>query len=339
MKNIFLFSKPWLFVILGLFLLHGCYYDRTENGEYALNPDISFTISLKVASGKNITAVVPVDENNYCYAVGHSVFQVENSQETSIDAPSDILSLARNKTDQSLWWGTYSSGLGCFKDGQITYFNQKTDNFPRDLIRDVICDDKGVVWFNSSAHLLGGLGCYSNGKFSFYTPVNSELPDNLIKSMACRGEKLFIATGGYVNDQKVVCVDDGQWKTLPITGYYLTDLDVDQQGRVYVIDDVGLSSSLMTNKIYELENNRCKDILQEKSRFENSPYFLKTDLRNYLWVARFTNPDNRNLAVYDGETWHEAPADCPGSIINCISVDHHNNIWLGTKDGIYVLKQ
>jgi ligand-binding sensor domain-containing protein len=158
--------------------------------------------------------------------------------------------------------------------------------------------------------------------------------------MACSGEKLFIATGGTVTQQKVVTLENGEWKTLPIQGYYLMDMDVDPEGRVYVIDDSGLSSSsMMTNKIYFYDKHDCKNILLEKTRFENTPYILKTDLRNYLWVARFTNPPAGNLAVYDGEKWQDAPESFPETFVNCMAVDQNNTVWLGTRDGIYCLEQ
>jgi ligand-binding sensor domain-containing protein len=332
--------KPIVIILFGVFVFCGCYYDRTENEVFTFNHDINFTISQIIAAGKNVSVMVVLDEKTYFYSVDKTLFLVENGLESTIELPSAILSMAWKKKDQSLWLGTYSSGLVCLKNDQISYFNQKNNNLPRDLIRDVICDNNGDIWFNCSAHLLGGLGRYNGEKLTILTPSNSVLPDNLIKSMACSGEKLYITTGGTVTQQKVVTLENGVWKTLPIQGYYLMDIDVDREGRVYVIDDSGLSSSsLMTNKIYLYDNHDYKDILMEKSRFENTPYILKTDLRNYLWVARFTNPPAGNLAVYDGEKWQDAPESFPESFVNCMAVDQNNTIWLGTKDGIYVLKQ
>jgi ligand-binding sensor domain-containing protein len=332
--------KSIAIILTGVFVFSGCYYDRTENELIAFNPDINFTISHLLADGKNVSVLVVLDEKNYFYSVDKTLFRVENGQESAIELPSAILSMAWRKKDQSLWVGTYSSGLGCLKNSQISYINQKNNNLPRDLIRDVVCDNNGDIWFNSSAHLLGGLGRYSGEKLTIFTPSNSVLPDNLIKSMACLGEKLYIATGGTVTQQKVVTLENGEWETLPVQGYYLMDMDVDREGRVYVIDDSGLSSSsMMTNKIYLYDKHDCKDILLEKTRFENTPYILKTDLRNFLWVARFTNPTAGNLAVYDGEKWQDAPESFPDSFINCMAVDQNNNIWLGTKDGIYILNQ
>jgi ligand-binding sensor domain-containing protein len=326
------------YIILGALTFSGC-YDISEKETLTLNPEIDFTVSFQMAAGKNISSLLAFDENNYFFSIGNQIFCVEDSKNFQIEVTSDVLALARNETDKLLWLGTKSSGLGRLNEGQITYFTQKKDKLPRDLISYLVCDSEGAVWFSSSAHQLGGLGRYYKGEFRFYTPENSALPDNLIKSIACLGDKIFVVTGGTVTQQKVVSIDENKWKTLPIQGYYLMDMDVDQDGKVYVIDDTGLSSTMMTNKIYLYDYNKCRNILPNGSWSEFWPHRLKTDLRNYLWVAKFSSQNNRNLAVFDGETWHEAPSDFPDMFINCIAVDKNNAIWLGTTDGIYILNQ
>jgi hypothetical protein len=202
--------------------------------------------------------------------------------------------MAWNEIEKVLWFGTWSSGLARFKDGKISYFTQSSNNLPRDLVSDLVCDCNGTVWFSSSAHLLGGLGRYLNDGFKFYAPGNSSLPDNLIKSIACVGERIFVATGGTVTQQKVVEIDGNKWKLLPVAGYYLMDMDVDREGRVYVIDDVGLSSSSnSTNKIYLFDNDNYRNILTDGSW----PHCLKTDLRNYLWVSK-SGPENSDILQF-----------------------------------------
>ncbi len=211
---------------------------------------------------------------------------------------------------------------------------------PRDLVFHVACDSKGRVWFSSSAHLLGGLGCYSDGTFQFFTPDNSILPDNLIKDITCNGENVYVATGGYVGQQKVVEISNGEWKLLPVEGYYLMDMDVSKKGTLYVIDDVSLSSSYqMTNKVYRLRNDSVVNILPDVSRWDYYPHRVKADLRDYLWLAKFSSGESPNLAVFDGERWQEPPAGFPELLINCMAVDRSNALWLATTNGIYILPQ
>jgi len=135
-----------------------------------------------------------------------------------------------------------------------------------------------------------------------------------------------------VNQQKVVYVSGNDWETLPIQGYYLMDMDVDLNGNVYVVDDTGLSSTIMPNRIYRYSDGTCTYIIPEESCPDIYPHRLKSDLRNYLWLAKFSFGNEKNLMVYDGKTWHKAPGDFLDLQINCISVDKNNNIWLGTSE-------
>ncbi|HNX80282.1 MAG TPA: two-component regulator propeller domain-containing protein [Prolixibacteraceae bacterium] len=331
--------KKYLSVLFAGILAGGCFWDNSDTDLPLFGGEPAFTITQILAEGKLISALEVTDVNNFCYSSGNKLFVVSEGTETVVELASEILSVVRNTMDKSIWAGTYSSGLARIKNGNITYYDQQKNQLPRNLIRDVLCDPDGNVWFNCSAFKLGGLGLLSNDKIEIFTPANSALPDNLIKSTAIRNGKIYVATGGTVTQQKVAVMEEDGWKTLPVTGYYLMDMDVDQNGKVYVIDDTGLSSSMMTNKIYVFDQDGCRDILQQKNRFEESPYLVKTDLRNFLWVASFTQPGKEPLTVYDGNSWISAPDDFPDLYIKCISVDKDNNIWLGTDQGIYILDQ
>jgi ligand-binding sensor domain-containing protein len=311
-----------------------------EDKDYYLSQEISFNISSHIFAGENISSIFTLDENNYWYSVDDRLVQCENSQLLNLKISSRILSITWNNQNQTLWFGTSSSGLGQLKKGALSYYTKASDNLPRDLVSGLVCEKNGQLWFNCSAHQLGGLGCFHNGKFKFYTPENSELPDNLIKSIAIRDQTIYVATGGTVEKQKVLTISNNKWKLLPVTGYYLMNMDVARDGTVYVIDDAGLSSSSsVTNKILEYKNGLVRDILPPDSGRDVWPHLLKTDLRNYLWVSAFCQENRSCLTVFDGEKWHEVPSGFPDIIINCITVDTNNNIWLGTSNGIYILSQ
>lgn len=302
--------------------------------------EVSFDVSSRLADGISISSLAVINEDYYFYSSGKQLFCYNNGESGQWDAASKIMAMAWNESDKSLWFGTESSGLGRFKTGKITYFDQNTDHFPRNLVSDVVCDNNGIVWFSCSAHRLGGLGKYSSGTFLFYTPGNSDLPDNLIKSIAFAADQVYVVTGGTVDNQKVTVIQGDRWKHIPVGGYYLMDMDVDQNGNIYIIDDVSLSSSsFSTNKILLCKNGQCRNILPDNSRWDFWPRLLKTDLRNYLWVSKWGSEKSKNLSVYDGDTWHEAPEGFPDEYINCIAVDQNNTIWLGAGKGIILLRQ
>ena len=315
----------------------GCITDTMVDDTH-LSKEIVFTVSGHFAEQNEISSLVATDTGNYYYATGNQIIKVENAKSTTFSATSEVLVIALNKSDQSLWFGTKSSGLGHYKDGKIRYYTMESDALPRNLVHCIACDEDGAVWFSSSAHRLGGLCCYKNGKIEIFTPQNAALPDNLIKSISCKDGIVYVATGGTVNQQKMIQIEGNRWKLLPVEGYYLMGMDVDSEKRLYVIDDTGLSSSMMKPRIWQYENGTIKNIAPDISMFALFAT-LKTDLRNFVWLAKYESNNNVRLTVFDGKTWHDAPADFPDIFIKCMAVDRNNTVWLGTDQGIYLIKQ
>jgi hypothetical protein len=320
-----------------LMMVEGCITDTIED-DPRLSKEISFTVTSHFAEQKEISSLCAIDKDNYYYASGNQIIITENANSSTLYVTSEVLILAFNQTDHSLWFGTKSSGLGRYIDGKIKYFTMESDGLPRNLIHYLVCDEDGAVWFSSSAHLLGGLCCYKNGKIEIFTPENSELPDNLVKSIVCKGGMVYVATGGTVGQQKVVEIDGNRWKLLPIGGYYLMNMDVDTEERLYIIDDTSLSSSMMKPRILQYENGITKNIFPDLD-FMTFFYTIKTDLRNYIWLSKYQSENNIRLTVFDGKIWHDAPEDFPDIFIKCMAVDENNTIWLGTDKGIYLIKQ
>ncbi len=266
---------------------------------------------------------------------------MKTGQATVNEATSEVISMAWNKTDATLWFGTRSSGLANLKNGHITYFTKESHGLPRtDFIRNVACDNDGGVWFNSSAHQIGGLGYYKNGMFKFYTPENSDLPDNLVKSIAINGNNVYVATGGTAIQQKVVKITGERWDLLPIKGYYLMNMTVDRNNVLFGIDDYSLSSTLPSRThIFVYDGIKTENLVPENvNPYGYYPYLLTTDHRNYLWVAQFGSGTIKNLQVYNGAEWLE-PESFPDDFINCIAFDCRNTAWVGTNNGIYLVEQ
>ena len=116
------------------------------------------------------------------------------------------------------------------------------------------------------------------------------------------------------------------------------DMKVDAQDRLYIIDDTGLSSSMMKPRIWMYEKGSTQNICPEINFFAIFTT-IQTDLRNYVWLAKYESNNNNHLTVFDGKTWHNAPADFPDIFIKCMAVDKNNTVWLGTEKGIYLLSQ
>lgn len=331
--------KNWC-VIFCLSLFTSCNTGDTEEGP-TLNEAVSFVVTTHLYPGTEVKSIAFSGQHNWFYASGNEIVEVNDNQKTVYPVTSGILSMDWNIQDGCLWFGTESSGLGKLYNGQITYYTQENHGLPRkDYIRNITCDQEGRVWFNASAHKTGGPGYYKNGIFHFFTPENSLLPDNLVKSIAHRGNHTYIATGGYVGQQKIVRITGTEWELLPVTGYYLKEMATDLKGVLYVIDDHSLSSMYPNNtSILVFDGIKTENLVPPVTPAASFfPQILTTDLRNYLWAVKFSSGGGKSLSVYNGINWTESN-DFPDDFIHCITVDSKNTIWLGTDNGIYQLAQ
>jgi ligand-binding sensor domain-containing protein len=327
-------------IFLFLLLISGCKTGEIDDITL-LNEEVSFKITAHLYPGTIIKAISFADQNHWFCTSGNEIIEVKKDQKTIHPVTSEVISMDWNFAEGALWFGTNSSGLGRLKNGSISYFTKASHGLPRtEYIRNIVCDREGGVWFNSSAHKMGGLACYKNGSFTFYSPENSILPDNLVKSIAYSGNNLYVTTGGYVGQQKLVKISGDQWELLPVTGYYLMDMTVDRNGILYLIDDHSLSSSMLNkSRIIVFDGQKIENLTPDNvSGSWYHPYILNTDMRNYLWVAKFGSETSRNLHIYNGKDWIE-PTSFPGDFIHCISIDSRNCVWLGTDNGIYLLEQ
>ena len=274
------FRISFLVVLLFLF---SCYKENLVDISLEKNysPQINFEISEHLFSGKQVKTIELITDGYY-YSVGKEIFYTKRSGQTSsIEAESDVLSMAFNEKDKSLYFGTYSSGLGKYDGSKTKYYTIENSDLPRNLIRQVECDESGNIWFNSSAHQLGGLVKYNGRSFTKFLPENSQLPENLIHQIKHRNGKIFIVSsnpnkGGTITFE----IDGGNWNELfESGGCSMSDLDIDSKGKIYYIDDSReyCGGGLFSDEVVFSFSNNQKIILREYEEFTDFPYLLKID--------------------------------------------------------------
>jgi ligand-binding sensor domain-containing protein len=305
---------------------------------------IKFEISEHILAGKKVKQIELIS-NGYYYSVGKEIFlgNRNNRVSSSFQAESDILALAYDENNKTLYLGTNKSGFGKLEGDEITYFTVENSGLPRNLISRVECDCNGNVWFSSSAHQLGGLIKYNGSRFQKYLPEDSHLPDNLIHEIEIKNGKMYIVSGNPNKTGTIITeIEGNNWTELfQSGGCSMGDLDIDSDGNIFYIDDSReyCGGGLFPDEVVFSFSNNQKTILREHEDIWHFPYLMKIDKRNYVWVAKFSSNQHGILSVFDGENWQEAPEEFPNSFIHCIEVDDDNNIWLGTNNGIYILNQ
>ena len=332
-------------ILVVLLFLFSCSIENLVDisPEKNFSSEINFEISEHLFSGNSVKTIEFITDGYY-YSVGKEIFYTKQSGQTSsFEAGSEVISMAFNEKDKSLYFGTYSTGLGKFDGSKTRYYTIENSGLPRNLISNVECDNTGNVWFSSSAHQLGGLIKYSGRSFTKFLPENSQLPDNLIHQIKHRNGKIFIVSGNANKGGTITFeIDGGNWNELfESGGCSMSDLDIDSKGKIYYIDDSReyCGGGLFADEVVFSFSNNQKTILREYEDFADFPYLLKIDKRNYVWVAKFSSNQHKNFSVFNGEKWNEAPTEFPDDFIHCVEVDNDNNIWLGTNNGIYILNQ
>jgi len=335
-----------LLILIFIVFFYSCQEDDnlTTEPEVEYSPEIRFDITTHFFPGENIKQIELTD-NGFYYSAGSKIYLSDEagSKLKTYSADSDVISLEFNSKDESLYFGTNSSGLGRVKGNYIQYFTVENSDLPRNLIRNVNVDNDGNIWFNASAHQVGGLVKYNGKHFTEYNPENSDLPENLIHKICIRENEIFVLSRGAETGKVGLKFKNNTWYGLfESGGCGITDMDIDSDGNIYYIEDSReyCGGGLLPDDVVFVFKDDEKTMLREYQNLMHIHYYLlKTDKRNYLWNAKFGVQDLKRLSVFDGENWYQPPDNFPDDFINCIEVDSDNNIWLGTNNGIYVINQ
>ncbi len=300
-------KKNIIIIVFFYLLFPCCQKDLIKEEEIIFNSEIRFIISDHLLPGRSVSNIVFIDEKNLFCSVGTQLLYLEGGiVKDSFTATSDVLSLAYRQQDNSLFFGTYSSGLGRLYNGEIYYSTAENANLPYNRIRELVSDESGNMWFSSSAHQVGGLIKYDGVGFDKFFPENSPLPYNLIFKVKFRSGKIVVVAQNPGGGTKTFQIQGNKWEELfESGGCSIKDIDVDSKGKIYYIDDSRdyCGGGLWSDEVVFVFDKNDKQILRE---YEYSmdlvylPYVLKIDKRDYVWVGKYSSGDKR-LSVFDGK--------------------------------------
>jgi ligand-binding sensor domain-containing protein len=92
------------------------------------------------------------------------------------------------------------------------------------------------------------------------------------------------------------------------------------------------------NEVFIYQNCKWQNMETDfEVEFSNRMF---VDKRDYIWVQGSKQRDYSGYFVYDGQNWHRsAEGQIPEVVIKGVSVDHQNNIWFCSDEGIFILRQ
>jgi hypothetical protein len=339
--------KRFLICLFSGLFIYSCNDEKTPDEKPDGQPEekeIIFTISEHLYAGSAVQSIAFGNQSGYFYSVGNQIYLIESGKQVaSSSVNSEVYSMAFNAKDTSLYFGTKESGLGRLRNNKITYFTVENSGLPRNLITEVVSDGEGNVWFNSSASKLGGLMKYNGNTIEKFLPENSALPGNIVYDITVSGRDVFVSAEDPKSGFFIMKINGSNWsQVLHSKGCYIFQkVEVDHEGRIYYTDDSReyCGGGLISDNVVFTFFNGQKTVLREAALgSELNPYLLKADNRNYIWQAKFYKEGYETLSVYNRKEWVKAPAGFPKDHIRCMEIDEENRIWLGSNNGIYILK-
>ena len=89
---------------------------------------------------------------------------------------------------------------------------------------------------------------------------------------------------------------------------------------------------------YDGKNWKINNPVDEKGESLGYVGKINIDFLGNIW-ATLHGRDGLSIAVFNGKKWLYNDSDIPIDWSSEIAVDKSNTVWLGTGDGIYLIKQ
>lgn len=243
-------------------------------------------------------------------------------------------------------WLASNKGLIKYDHFRFNLFNKK--NSPMvvtDNVFTLAVTDDNIVWFSSCIFREGGIMNYDGVNWNTFTPQNSLLPGSLINDIAIdRQNNKWMTVNEGVTNCSIVRISGSYFhvfgeKEIGFKPYYFGHIVSGLDNRIYANIDYTLSSSMNTNRpnIITYDGNGWKEIKTVDSNGNSLGLVdeIAVDLSGNLWAAT----SKKGLAVYNGNQWlYDVEMFSIRSGIFDIAVDHHNNIWVASGEGVYIIK-
>lgn len=249
--------------------------------------------------------------------------------------------------DDNIWIG---SNVGLIKYDRRDFHIYNTSNSPiaEDVVWSITVDQDNILWFASCRFRQGGLMKFDGENWMLYTPENSAMPSNSVWDVAVDSRNnIWLTMSEIIGSGCIIKISSNNWKIydkndMGFSPYYFRDLTIDKDNKIYASLDYGLSSlhDMTRPNIITYDGSRWKINNPVDENGESLGYVgkISTDLYGNVWASLHGREDV-SLAVYNGLKWVYNNLNIPITWSSEIAVDKSNLVWVGTGDGIYLIKQ
>ncbi len=327
------------------------YEDKSENIWVGTNDQIILLTEnekepLSFYLGKRVQALIEDIHGNLLIGTNDGLFMInEEKRLISFDESiyydklnnRDIRALEFDD-DGSLWIGTYNGINRIDKDNKNSIIQNIPSNpqsISRNTIKSIYKDQAGSIWVGA---YYGGINIWDkvNSNFGRIKVNETGLNYDVISSMTESQDKLYIGTeGGGINIMDKQTGNFRYWmgnKSNNIKSIYLDTLKKEIWAGTFNDGVLILDDHLKISKVFDVASGLS----------HNDVYDIKPYLHNYMLISTFGG----GLNIIDKENQHinvikNDPEDiysiCDNEVRTSL-VDMHNNIWIGTQDGLSFLE-
>lgn len=291
----------------------------THNGAYKFyNSNITnYTTSMGLLD--NYTKNIIIDKNNSLWfnnSIGFTHYDYSNWVKYSITnnlANNFVLSIAIDTINKTQWIGT-SNGLSVFDGVNLKTYNS-SDGLVANFIKDIKIDANNNKWISTN----GGVSFYNGSSWKNYW--------NELLSIDTRSISIDSSNNIWVGTYQGLNKFDGtNWSSITVSegiaDNNIITTYIDKSGDLWLGTIKGasvLKDGVWTN--YTTNNGLISNYVSAIVQDSTGNYWLGTD---------------SGISKFDGTNWTSYGKDL-GTIF-CLEIDRLNNLWIGTLDGAYVLK-
>ncbi len=338
MKKIFI-----SFIVISQLIFISCSNELTS-------PLIDFEISDKILDGYFVTSI-DFDSKGVAWIgtfkqglVQYDGIITNYNRNNSILPDSLIIwSVAIDKNDV-VWIGS-NKGLIKYDHSKFIIFNKSNAPLFTDNVFALTVDTDNCVWLTSCMFKVGGIMKYDGISWTAFTPQNSDMPGSLLSDIIVDNQNnKWVTINEGVNSGSIVKISGNNFniyrkEEIGTPLYYFGNLASGPNNHIYVSIDYGLSSIADKNRpnIFSFDGNNWKVNNPADADGNSLGYVGKiaVDLIGNLWAST----SDYGIVVYNGQKWlYNSQESLIKSGVFEITVDKKNNIWIGSGDGIYIIK-
>lgn len=279
-------------------------------------------------SSNSVYSIYCDDKNQIWFATeegGVSIFDGKNFKSiTTDDGLSSNMAYAIAQDKKGTYWFALKNGVSKFDGNKITNYD-KINIFIDRSFWSILTDSKGSIWFGSSN---GGIVKFNGNDFE-EIKIPDEVSKDFIGSIAedKHGNIWFATEHGALKFDGENYILFNEKKGLSSNSVF--SITTDYEGNVWIGTQAGganlFSSEAFVN--YTQKNGLITNKITSLFQTNDGSYIIGT-LSDGITI--FSNNVFSQLA---------SVPELKQRTISCITSDNNNNLWVGTSEGIFILKK